>query len=300
VLAALTIVYAVLDPGLLSVSQADEVFNQSLPLMLVAAGETAVILGGGIDLSVGGIVTLGNVLGAVLMPSHGIAVALLTTLAVGTAAGVANGWFALFWDLPPIIVTLATASLYGGLALAILPQPGGGAPASYAAMATGQLGPVPNALVVVVVLIALWSVFIRLPVGRALKAAGSQRTAAAMIGRPWRTAALASYGISGLLSAASGLAILGQTQTGDPTVGAVYTLLALAAVVLGGVRLSGGLGEVGGPLAGALILSVVNNVLFFMNVSVYYQYVAEGVIVLVPMLGRLSQGRRGAFAQGGE
>jgi ribose/xylose/arabinose/galactoside ABC-type transport system permease subunit len=70
------------------------------------------------------------------------------------------------------------------------------------------------------------------------------------------------------------------------------TLLALAAVVLGGVRLSGGFGEIGGPLAGALILSIVVNVLFFMNVSVYYQYVAEGVIVLIPMLGAVLQTRR--------
>ncbi len=284
VLAALVIVYGLLDPGLVSIAQASEVFNQSLPLIFVAAGEAAVVLGAGIDLSVGGMVALGNVLGAVIMPSHGVAVALLTTLAVTAAAGLVNGLLTVSVDLPAIIVTLATGALFGGIALAILPQPGGGAPTSFANIATGTVGPVPNALVMVVCLVILWGAFTRSRTGRALKAGGSHRAAAEMTGRPWRLASVLSYTISGLLSGAAGLAILGQTQTGDPTVGGVYTLLALAAVVLGGVRLSGGLGDIGGPLAGALILSIVNNVLFFMNVSVYYQYISEGLIVLIPMM----------------
>ena len=303
VLAALTTYYLVRSgsTGELNFYSVQSIFNNAMPLVLVAVGQTFVILTGGIDLSVGAVVAVANCLAATQMHDSLASMILWSVLIIllGCAFGGLNGVFVAFGRLQPIIVTLATLSIGSGVALLILAQPGGQIPASYAALFTGALwGVVPSAAVAVGVVGLVWIAMRRTSFAVAIYAIGDDRDSARANGIPVRSATISAYVLSGMFAAMGGLFLSAVTTSGDPNAGTPFILTSIAAVVLGGVTLSGGKGSAAGSIAGAFVLTLITNVLFLANVSPYLQDFFEGIVLIVALaanvlLTRLLAGRGG-------
>lgn len=274
----------------------------SLPLAFAAVAQACVVLSGGIDLSIGAMMAVANVLAARYMQNHDFQTAIEISVAVlvgGAAAGALNGVIALRTRVPDIVVTLAMSFVWGGVALLILAQPGGGAPDQFLAIATGDFFTpwIPSGLVLLVVVIG--AVWIPLKLGRtglALYAVGSDRTSAFRRGVRVGPARVFAYALGGFFAAWGGLALLMSTGIGSPLAGTIYTLSGVSAIVLGGVSLAGGRGGVAGPIAAAFILTLIPADLILLGTDPNLGQVIQGallvVVVMVGGLATLLQGRR--------
>jgi ribose transport system permease protein len=284
ILIALLIAFGMLQPRLFTKPVITATSNQGMALVFAGMAQTAVVITGGIDLSVGPIVSLSNSLASTLFGDSvgGVIGVVVLILLVGAAAGLVNGLIVVYGRLQPIIVTLATASIYSGFALWLRPQPGGYVPRWYGDLLTGRIFDlIPGSLVLLaLVLLLVWMPFRRSKLGLAVYATGSNEGAAYMSGVNVNQARLAAYTLGGFLAAVAGLFLTGQTSSGDATIGAVYTLQSIAAVVLGGTSLMGGSGGVAGTIAGAYVLSLISSVLFFAGVNPLSQPFFQGLVLL--------------------
>jgi ribose transport system permease protein len=265
----------------------------ALPLGLAAMAQAAVVLSGGIDLSVGPMMSLINVVSALFMAHTDLGgAALISALLIGAMglAGGLTGAVISVTGVPDIVVTLATSFVWAGLALHIMPVPGGGAPQAFVNLVTGQLGPgLPAGLVVLAAAaVLLWFPVQRSRMGLALYAAGSSRAAAYLSGVDVRRTRIVAYGLGGMFAALGGLALTASTSNGNAASGVYYTLNSVAAIVLGGVRLSGGRGGMLGPLAAAFVLTLINTLLTFLGVDPNFSLIVQGaIVVLVVMVAGL-------------
>jgi ribose transport system permease protein len=267
----------------------------ALPLAFAAVAQTCVVMGGGIDLSIGAMMAVANVLAARYMLGHDFQTAILISLAVllgGTVAGALNGVIALRTRVPDIVITLAMSFVWGGVALLILPKPGGGAPDKFLELASGNLFTpwVPNGLLLMVGVVALIWIPLRFRgLGLALYAIGSDRTAAFRRGVRIGPTRVFSYALGGFFAACGGLALLMSTGIGSPLAGTIYTLSGVSAIVLGGVSLAGGRGGVTGPIVAAFVLTLIPADLILSGTDPNLGQVIQGcLLVLVVMAGGLA------------
>ncbi len=293
------VVNFVLQPDLFDPKTLNNNMRVFLPLILLSAGEAVVILAGGIDISVGAIVSVVNALLATqigLKGDPGQAVLwMLVALLVGMIAGAINGFFVAYLRLQPIITTYATSFLFAGLALFILPNPGGGVPSMFTVFyrEATPLG-LPLAFYLIFLILLAWYVTRQTRFGRYLFAVGGNSEAAYETGVPVSAVQFSTYVISGLMAAFGGIAITLLTGSGNAGVGDALTLQAITAVVIGGTILSGGKGGVAGAIIGAIILGLIRNIISFANVESWWQtFVNAAIIVLaLAMPGILSLIRR--------
>jgi ribose transport system permease protein len=276
----------------------------TLPLAFVAMGQAIVIISGGIDLSVGSLMSLVNVLAAKYMVDMSFRQALLYSLLLllGAAlAGALTGFLIQVTRVADIIVTLAMLFVWSGAALAILEVPGGGAPTKFQNLVVSDTVVttwLPKALVILLVLYAvIWLPIRRRRPGLALYAIGSNRNAAYLSGINVPLTRIGAYTLSGLFAGLGGLALTCASYgIGDPHAGDIYTLNSVAAVVLGGVSLLGGVGGLIGPILAAFILTLTKTILILRGEDANYAQVYQGIlIVLVVMAGGLAvrQKRKG-------
>lgn len=260
-----------------------------LPLMLLAAGQAIIVIGGGIDLSIGAIVSLVNVIIVRALgvdPSPGrIALAIALGLLAGTLAGAFNGLCAAYLRFQPIITTFATSFVFSGLALWVLPSPGGVVPPDLLRAYAANPLRIPLAIWVAALVLLLWGALRATRFGTYLYAVGGQPLSAYVTGVPVSLVRLASYSIGGLLAACGSLALTLNTGTGDPLVGGPMTLPSVVAVVIGGTRLSGGQGGIAGALIGVVVLRLLDSIISFANVPSWWQTFAQGMIVMVALAG---------------
>jgi ribose transport system permease protein len=247
------------------------------PTAMVAAAETIVMLTGGIDLSVGPMVSLGSVVAASTMQGPlGILGGVLAVLALGACVGAVTGSFVAIGRYPAIIVTLALSFVLRGVALLILPRPGGFVPPSLSDFLAGSH---PTAAFLLILFVVLWKLYQATPLGIGLIAVGDNAEGAYRSGVGVTSVRLSAYILSGILVSFTGLYVAAQTGSGDPVIGEPMTLAAIAAAVLGGVGFLGGQGAMRGALAGSLLMSVLINVMFFMGLPLVAQYVVQGLII---------------------
>jgi ribose transport system permease protein len=268
----------------------------ALPLAFVACGQAIVILSGGIDLSVGSMMSLVNVVSAKAMLHLSFREALLVSVAIVLGAalvGAVTGLVIVVTRVADIIVTLAMLFVLGGAALAVLEVPGGGAPARYTSLITVDTVAtkwLPAALVILLGAYAvLWLTVRRARPGLALYATGSNRNGAYLAGVNVSASRILAYAYSGAFAGLGGLALTAASGLGDPNSGGIYTLNSVAAVVLGGVSLLGGVGGLIGPIAAAFVLTLVKTLMILKGVDQNYAQVFQGaLIVLVVMVGGLA------------
>ncbi len=263
----------------------------ALPLALAAAAQTVVVLSGGVDLSVGPLMAVANVLAARSMQHVDFPTSLLLAALIllgGALAGAINGLVLVASRVPDVVVTLAAGFIWGGVALLILEQPGGGAPEAFLNLATGtSLAPwLPNAvLLLAAVVVAVWLPVSRSRLGLALYAIGSDRTAALRSGVAVERTRFLAYVVGGVFSAVGGLALTMTTGIGSPLSGTYYTLSGLAAVVVGGVSLTGGRGFIAGPILAAFVLTLIPTDLIFLNIDPNYGQVIQGTLIVLVVMG---------------
>ena len=294
-LAVLCIVLSVVSENFLTSRNIINVLRQTSINGILAVGMTFVILTRGIDLSVGSVVALvgvvsasfattsaAGVAGAPYMPLIPVAVGLLTGMAVGSVSGIAVARF----SVPAFVATLGMLSAARGLTLIYA----GGRPIpaltdGYRWIGTGDIGgiPVPIILFGLVFAIAHF-VLTRTRFGRHVYAVGGNPHAAKVSGLPVRRIRFAVYAISGALAGVAGMILAARTGSALPQAGVAYELDALAAVVIGGTSLAGGIGRVSGTVIGALLIGVMNNGLDLLGVESYYQQVIKGALVVAAVM----------------
>jgi ribose transport system permease protein len=269
-----------------------------LPLALAAVGQAIVVISGGIDLSIGAIMALTSVIAAsqMLGQSEGFGVAVVIgVLALGLVLGAINGTLVVVTRVPDIVVTLAMSFVWAGCALLVLNRPGGGSAKWLKDIILGSLGNewIPKAAVVLIIVIAaIWIPLRRSKAGLRIYAVGSDRLAAFRSGVSVGRTKVLAYALLGLFGALGGLSLTASTGIGTPVPGP-YTLLSVAAVVLGGVSLAGGRGGVVGPLIAVAILQLIRTDMTFLRFDPNLAVVVQGVILIgVVMVGSLVQLRR--------
>jgi ribose transport system permease protein len=264
-----------------------------LPIAFAAVAQAIVVIAGGIDLSVGSMMALTSATSAVLMKGQddltaGVIVG--GTLLFGLLLGGINGALIVITKVPDIVVTLAMAFVWAGVALIVLNTPGGGAAPWLMAMISGPLGSpwLPKALVVLAVVVGVvWIPLRRSTLGLSLYAVGSDPLAAFRSGVPVGRTKIIAYALTGLFSAIGGLSLTASTGIGSPVPGS-YTLQSVAAIVLGGVSLAGGRGGVVGPIIAVVVLALIRTDLTFVGVNPNFSTVVQGVILIgVVMFGSM-------------
>lgn len=253
---------------------------------VLACGMMFVIIAGGIDLSAGSVVALSGVVAAYLAQMQGIPIILPILGALGTGAliGLINGFGAAYAELPPFIITLATMSIVRGAALIL----SGGSPVfglqeQFEGIAGISIANVIPILVLYFLLIAVFSGFIlnKTVFGRHVYAIGGNSITAKVSGINVKSMLLRVYIICGVFSGIAGLLIASRTMQGSPTVGVGYEMDAIAAVVIGGVSMSGGSGKWYGTIIGALLLALISNGLDILGVSSNFQQIIKGIIIAI-------------------
>ena len=269
-----------------------------LPLAFAAVGQAIVVISGGIDLSVGALMALTSVIAASQMlgqsEAFGVAV-VIGVLALGLVLGAINGALVVVTRVPDIVVTLAMSFVWAGSALLVLNRPGGGSATWLKEIIKGSLGNewIPKAAIVLIVVIAvIWIPLRRSKAGLRIYAVGSDRLAAFRSGVSVGRTKVLAYALLGLFAALGGLSLTASTGIGTPVPGP-YTLLSVAAVVLGGVSLAGGRGGIVGPLIAVAILQLIRTDMTFLRFDPNLAVVVQGVILIgVVMVGSLVQLRR--------
>jgi ribose transport system permease protein len=291
VLIVLMIVFSIISPGFFSMSNIVNILSQSSINAILAAGMTFVILTEGIDLSVGSSVALTGVVAALLFNAHVPGwLSFLAAIVVGAAAGLVNGFLTAKAKVPAIIATLGSMTFLSGIAYVLT----GGYPlvvtsGFFKEIGMGSIGPIPMPVIFTAVVYVVLGFILRYTTfGRNVYMIGGNAEAARLTGIKVVSRTTWVYIISGICAALVGVILVGRLFSGQPNAGVGYELEAIAAVVLGGTSLVGGVGTIVGSLFGALFMGVLSNGLTMMNVSYYWQDIVQGlVIVLAVYLDRL-------------
>lgn len=267
------------------------VLRQTSINAIIAVGMTFVILTGGIDLSVGATFAFSGAIAAYLVGAgYNPFLALFIALLIGFAIGTANGFFISKGKLQPFIVTLATMTIFRGATLVFTdgkPISAGYAENAevFAKIGNGYMFGIPNPILIMIVVIgSAYFILKHTTIGRYIFAIGGNEEATKLSGVNVHRVKLFVYGVSGMLAALAGVIITARLSSAQPTAGTGYELDAIAAVVLGGTSLAGGIGSVFGTLVGALIIGILNNSLNLLNVSPYFQLLAKGFVILIAVL----------------
>ncbi len=292
------------SPHFLKVNNMANITRQSAITAILAAGQTMVILTGGIDLSVGAMAAISASAAAVLMTQRfailGVVIGplnfelgLLVALLVGGLCGLVNGLIITRGRIPDFIATLGTLTIFQGFALIItggLPVPShltatelkGYLPPQMIWMGAGDILGIPVAGIIAVVIVVLgWLLLRYLALGRAVFAVGGNREAARVSGISIDKTKIAVYVLSGLIAAIAGFVLAGRMNSSNALMAGEENLRSIAAVVIGGTNLFGGEGGVFGSLIGAIIMGVLGNGLNLLNVSAFWQRIVQGFVIIL-------------------
>lgn len=282
-LAAICVALSVSTPSFLTVGNLVNVVRQISINGILAVGVTFVLLTGGVDLSLGSVVALCGVVAATFAHpgDYPVCVPIALGILAGAGCGGLNGLLVTRGRVAPFIATLGMMTVARGVALLA----SRGKPVSNLSPAMTRLGgdiagvPIPVVILAAVAAIA-WLFLANIRLGRYIYAVGGNEQAARAAGISVGGVKLFAYVVCGALAGLAGVVLAARTTTGQPNAGIAYELDAIAAAVIGGTSLSGGVGGVGGTLLGALLMGVINNGLDLLNVSSYYQQIVKGCIIV--------------------
>ena len=265
-------------------SNAVNILEQSTALALVSLGQTIVIITGGIDLSVGSMVSLASVLLSGITNGDPMMmwVALIIILAVGILVGLINAGASIYLGVHPLIVTLGTGAILQGITLLYTQTPIGKMPKGFDELAYGRILGLPIGAVFTLAAFVLTAIFLRkVPLGRYIYATGDDAFGAQLMGLPRKRVLFVAYAFCGLMASVAAIFLVARLGAGQPYTGQNFTLTSITPVVVGGTLLSGGRGGVIGTLMGVYLVSLLNNLLNFLDVSSHYQLIIQGLIVII-------------------
>ena len=283
-----SVVFAVIAPQFLSVPNLVNIGLSIAITGILAVGMTAVILTGGIDLSVGSVAALAGVVAAMIAAGGGgtVALGVAAALGIGLAVGFFNGVMVAQFRVPPFVTTLAMLTICRGLAFIVTGGRSiGNLPSGFGFLGRERLLGVPvPVLLMLLVFAAGWFVLKRMTFGRYVYAVGGNREAAFLAGVRIKRITLLVYVLNGLLVGLAGVVLASRLGAGVPNAGLQYELDVIAAVVVGGTSLLGGRGSVVGTFWGAVFIGILNNGLNLAGIDPYMQKIALGVVILLAVL----------------
>jgi len=274
--------YVVVNPEILTRFQLQNAANLVVPLAFAAIAQMIVVIVGGIDISIGAIMSLCNVSFALMMINLSPAIAIPATLLIGVAAGLFNGLLVAYLRLPAIAVTLASFFIIGALTRELMDRPGGGISFEFFLATSGELLPfVPVSFFwLSLFAVALWFVLQKTRFGRHVYAVGSNPEGLEAAGVHSRATIVMAFMLSGLTVSIGAIMLAGSTLTGDPRSGDAYLLNSIAAVALAGVSFAGGRGSILGAILAAFTLGLIGNFLYFAGINASWQYIIAALILL--------------------
>ena len=287
ILLVICVFATILSPSFLSVTNLFNVFKQITVAGIVGCGMTFVILTGGIDLSVGSILGLSGVLASGVLASTGnTAVAVAVSLTVGIACGAVNGFFVSVCGIPPFISTLGMMTLLRGVILVYTK----GSPIpiksdAYKFFGKGSIAGIPvPVIILIIVFLRAHYILTQTSYGRSVYAVGGNREAARLSGIRVKTSEFLVYTLNGLMCGMAGLILTARLGSAQSTSGTGIEMDAIAAVILGGTSLSGGVGFVLPTVVGAMIMGIIDNILTLMNVNPHATNIVKGAVILIAVL----------------
>lgn len=281
----LCVILSFISPVFLTQKNLLNVLRQTSTNLYLACGMTIIIILGGIDLSVGSVIALSGVItgGLIAFNNFPVPAAIVFGLLAGLFVGAANGFIVAKTTIPPFIVTLATMNIARGAAYLYT----GGQPIrvmsdNFNFIGAGYVGQMPTPIIyLIIILIVCALIMNKSRLGRHIYAVGGNRQAAKFSGIKINKVLFFAYTFSGFLAAIAGIVLASRMFSGQPTAGDGAEMDAIAAVVLGGTSMSGGIGKIGGTVIGGLVIGVLNNGLNLMNVNSFWQYIVKGVVILI-------------------
>ncbi|KUF17290.1 ABC transporter permease/substrate-binding protein [Streptomyces silvensis] len=301
-LVVLVVALSLLSGDFLTTQNLLNVGVQAAVTAILAFGVTFVIVAAGIDLSVGSVAALSATVLAWTATKEGVPVwiAVLLAVATGIACGVVNGALVAYGKLPPFIATLAMLSIGRGLSLVISQGSPIPFPESVSKVGDTLGGRLPVPVIVMVAMGVITAVILsRTYIGRSMYAIGGNEEAARLSGLRVKRQKIVIYALSGLFAAVAGIVLASRLVSAQPQAAQGYELDAIAAVVIGGASLAGGVGKASGTLIGALILAVLRNGLNLLSVSAFWQQVVIGVVIALAVLLDTLRRKAGAGAGAG-
>jgi ribose transport system permease protein len=282
-LIVLIILAVIIEPMLISPRAIKNILTSANPLVVAAIGQALVMLTGGVDLSVGSVISLSNVIAALLMQRFpGLAIPIMIgCVLAGMAVGFLNGLLVAYARVSAFIITLAIGIALQGVTLDIMQEPGGAVTDGLAQISRDTWDRIPAVTVVLLGLILLlaWAIR-RTPLGISLIAVGGNEASARMSGLPVRRLKTLVYIASGALAASAGLLLASRVSSGDPLIGQPYSLDSVTAAVLGGTSLLGGVISAIGAFVAGVLLTLINTLLNLRGMSPFLQWIVKGAILI--------------------
>lgn len=280
----LIILLNIINPDFLALYNIKSIFIQASVLMILATGVTFIILTGGIDLSIGALISLSSVLIAVLLPSLGY-LAFLAVIIVGALAGLVNGIVITKGKVPSFIVTLGTSGIWMSLAYVLC----GGKPIAlstslqhYTNWMTGEIFGIPKITVISIsMVIVFWFVLTRTTFGKYVYSIGNGERASILSGIKVDKIRTMVFMLNSTLVAFGGILLFGRLSSGNPNVGPSYLLPAIASVIVGGTDLTGGFGGIKRSIVGVFIITLIKNGMNVIGVGAFVQQIVFGSIMII-------------------
>lgn len=283
----IALVVAIIEPRFFSWNNIVNLLRQLVPLLIVSIGQAFAIISGGLDLSIAAVLSLSGVAGVLVMQEFGVPAGIAVMLVTGFAAGTVSGGIIAYFRTTPLIVTLGMLSIAQAFALIL----SGGVPiydvpeAYVESIGFGTVFGLPVMVIIAVVTTLLgWIVMRKTVFGRYVYAIGSNQSAALKSGIDVRFYTMLVYALSGLTSAICAVVMTAWTGAAQPVAVPNITLETLAAVVLGGIALTGGSGGMIHVLYGVVILGMLSNAMNMIGVSTYYQTLAIGIVIIIAVI----------------
>jgi ribose transport system permease protein len=292
-LIGLILISSIIAPNFRTMNNMITIFRQASVLLILSSGLTAVLLTGSMDLSVGATAGfIGCICARFLKAGVPIAAAFLIGIGIGVLVGLING--ALAGILPSFIATYATNWVMSGLAIMVM---NGSViynlPKNFTQVGVGYIGPIPNLIIIAaVIVIILYILLQKTTFGRQVYAFGSNPEAARYSGMPVKKIMLSSFIICSVCAGIAGMVITARLNAADAAMGDAYGLQTVAAVVIGGTSMLGGQGGIGGTVIGALILTIIVNVMNLKGVSSFAQPMVVGIVIIAMVLFDINSKRK--------
>ena len=279
------VINSIITPGFLSADFFTGFLNTNVPLICVTIGCSMVIICGGIDLSVGAIISLVNVVFITLLENNiSLGAALVLSVVLSLALGAINGLIIAVFRVNPLLTTFAASTIFSGIALWLMPMPNGSVPSILRKWYSGDILGIPNSLLFIILILGMALLIRYSPNGIRIYAVGRSPEKAYVSGIPVARIQFMTYLFSGLCAGLGALALTSYTGGGDPNIGNTFTLTSIAACVIGGVSLAGGEGESYGAIFGVIFLELVVNTVFSARIDSFSQSFFNGIILLAAIL----------------
>jgi ribose transport system permease protein len=272
----------IIKPRLLNPQFIEVKSNAGLTMILATVGQSLVLLSGGIDLSIGGVISLSNSLAATQMHDTTQSVVLWAAiiLGIGLLAGLVNGFVVAVLRVAPFIATLASWSILNGLALLVLDDPGGRAAKPLRSFIRGDPLSIPNSFLFILILVGAWLIFKRTRWGTRLYAVGSEETRSKLNGVSVVRIKIMAYMLSGFFAALAGIYRTVEVSKGSPIAGEPFILTSVAGALVGGIALGGGRGDLINAILGGFIMLFIFDLITFAGVSSFYTPMVQGLFLI--------------------